>query len=70
MSITAAEERRLLAAEKKINEIIAAIRGVGSKDQLNRLYIVYDRELDRIEAKVDALETEVQKVLELARKVQ
>jgi hypothetical protein len=70
MSITAAEERRLLAAEKKINEIIAAIRGVGSKDQLNRLYIVYDRELDRIETKVDALETEVQKVLELARKVQ
>ena len=68
--MTVAEERRLRAVEQKINELITVLRGVGSKDQLNRLYVVYDRELDRIESLVTEIETKAQTILELARKVQ
>ena len=70
MSMTPAEEKRLIAAEQAINALTRMMNGVGSTDQLNRLYIIYDRELNRIEKKIEELEERASEILELARKVQ
>lgn len=70
MAMTTREEMRLAQAESKLNEVIRALNGVGSKDQLNRLFVVLSREIERIKSSLDDLETETSEVLELARKVQ
>lgn len=70
MAMTDAEQKRLSDAEEALNNVERLLRAVGSKNQLNRLYVLLSRELERIENMYDSLEAQAQEVLELARKVQ
>ena len=70
MSLTPREEKRLQEAERMLNNMLEVLNSAGSENKLNRLYILLDRELKRIEKAVDNLETKASEVLTLARKVQ
>ena len=70
MALTPQEEKRLRVAEETLNAMLNSLNGVGSTNQLNRLYILLDRELKRIEREVSNLESDVAETLALARKVQ
>jgi hypothetical protein len=70
MSFTPKDEKRLQQAEDMLNRMLEALNGAGSENKLNRLYILLDREIKRIERAVDNLETKASEVLALARKVQ
>jgi hypothetical protein len=70
MSLTVTEEKRLREAEETLNSMLQSLEGASSSNKLNRLYILLDRELKRIERAVDSLESRTSEILELARKVQ
>jgi len=70
MSLTPREEKRLQKVEQMLNNMLEVLNSAGSENKLNRLYILLDRELKRIEKAVDNLETKASEVLTLARKVQ
>lgn len=70
MSLTPNEEKRLREAEEVLNSILQVLDGAGSENKLNRLYVLLDRELKRLEKAMDDLEETASEVLALARKVQ
>lgn len=70
MALTAREEKRLLAVERALNDMLQVLNGTGSTNQLNRVYILLDRELKRIERTMDSLDEKADEVLTLARKLQ
>lgn len=70
MPMTKREEARLTSLESTAGELHRLIRGTGSKAQLDRLYLLLGREIERLETTMDDLETDVATTLDLARKAQ
>lgn len=70
MALTTSEAKRLDNLEQKVNNLTRLIAGAGSINQLNRLYILAMKEIEKLEEEVVASEAEVTELLELARKVQ
>lgn len=70
MSLTLQEEKRLRKIEEMLNSVLEVLNGAGSENKLNRLYILLDRELKRLERAQDELETKASEILALARKIQ
>jgi hypothetical protein len=70
MTLTAAEETRLENAEDTTQQLKHLIDGAGSKNQLNRLLVLCNEEIRKLNARVATLETEVSELLVLARKLQ
>ena len=70
MALTPAEEERLQAAELAVTQMQVLIRGMGSKNQLNRLYVLSQNSIDKLRATVDDLTAEAQELLQLALKLQ
>jgi hypothetical protein len=70
MALTNSEQLRLTNAEETAQQLKHLIAGAGSKNQLNRLLVLCNEEIRKLTARVASLETEVQELLELARKLQ
>jgi polyhydroxyalkanoate synthesis regulator phasin len=70
MTLTFAEEERLTNAEEITQQLKHLIDGAGSKNQLNRLLVLCNEEVRKLTARVATLETQVQELLALARKLQ
>lgn len=70
MAMTAREEERMMELETRLNELFRLLRGTGSSNMLNRLYIVLNHELEKAETKADEIQTRVEEILEYARKAQ
>jgi hypothetical protein len=70
MTLTPAEKKRLQNAEATIIDLEELIKGAGSKNQLNRLLILANEEIRRLNERVDELQTEVNELLDLAKKLQ
>lgn len=70
MALTAAEEARLQAAENAITALAKMIRGAGSKNQLNRLLVLAQDQTRALSTRLTTLETKIETLLTLARKLQ
>jgi len=70
MALTASEEERLREAEQDLVKINKLLDGVGSKNQLNRLYVLLLREVEELSNAASEIEEKVNEVLEYARKAQ
>jgi archaellum component FlaC len=70
MTLSASERARLVAAEETIADLAQLVKGAGSKNQLNRLLILAQEQCRQLSSIVETLETQVQELLELARKLQ
>lgn len=70
MSLTASELKRIQDLETNVKALTKLIAGAGSLNQLNRLLVLGQKTNSELTEKVEALETEMQELLELARKLQ
>ena len=70
MTLSPTEKQRLTTVEEKIISITKLLKGVGSKNQLNRLYILAQKTNKDLETRFDTLETKIEELLTLARKLQ
>jgi hypothetical protein len=70
MTLTRTEELRLENAEETAQQLKHLISGAGSKNQLNRLLVLCNEEIRKLNARVASLEEEVSELLALARKLQ
>jgi len=70
MALTPAEEARLQAVELAVTQMQVLIRGMGSKNQLNRLRVLCGNNINKLTDKVTDLEAIAQELLDLARKLQ
>ena len=70
MTLTNSEEQRLQAVEQKITVLSHLLKGTGSKNQLNRLYTLCQEEMKGLEKKMTELESQLNNILLLARKLQ
>lgn len=70
MSLTAAELKRIEDLETAVKGLTKLIGGAGSTNQLNRLYVLGQKTNEELEEKIVLLETEMQELLELTRKLQ
>jgi len=70
MTLSPTEKQRLTTVEEKIISITELLKGVGSKNQLNRLYILAQKTNEDLKTRVDTLETKIEELLTLARKLQ
>lgn len=70
MSLSTVERTRLEELEQDTNNLATLIRGGGSKNQLNRLLVLAQDQNRKLTARVEALETKMDEILELVRKLQ
>jgi hypothetical protein len=70
MSLSTTELERLEKVEKEINQLAHLVKGGGSKNQLNRLLVLAQSQVDEMKAVVDDLESRMETLLELAEKLQ
>lgn len=70
MALTTAQEKRLSNVEETTQLIKHLVDGAGSKNQLNRLLVLCNEEIRKLNVRITALETEVSTLLELAQKLQ
>ena len=70
MAMTPIQEKRLIELEEKQQELFRLLNGAASKNMLNRLYVLINRELEKLENKADENKGILERILELARKVQ
>lgn len=70
MSLTAAEQARLEALETAVKSLTILLSGAGSKNQLNRLYVLGQNTNEELEAKISTLETKMDEILILLQKLQ
>lgn len=70
MSLTAQEEERLQQVEEYLVKLFKLLDGAGSKNRLNRWYILLSNNIKTLEEKIAEVESDLSDVLELARKLQ
>lgn len=70
MALTASEEERLREAEQELVKVNKLLDGAGSKNQLNRLYVLLLREIEELSSAASEIEEKVNEILEYARKAQ
>jgi uncharacterized protein (UPF0335 family) len=70
MSLTAAELKRIENLEETVLQLSYLVKDGGSKNQLNRLNVLAQKQVDMLVPRVEALETDMDTLLALARKFQ
>jgi hypothetical protein len=70
MSFTLEELRRIEGLENIITQLAQLVKGGGSKNQLNRLLVLAQGQVNEMKARVEALEAKAEELLTLARKLQ
>jgi hypothetical protein len=69
-TITTAQEAQLEELENTVLELNTLLDGAASKDMLNRLYVVFQRELTRMDALIVEVKAINEEILALVRKAQ
>ena len=62
-SLTAEQLARLEALEAAVKSLTILLSGAGSKNQLNRLYVLGQNTNEGLEVRVEALETKMDEIL-------
>lgn len=70
MSLTYEEELRIRNIEKTAQKLLNLLTGAASKNMLNRLLTLCNEELRRLESKNTELQTKLDTLIGLARKLQ
>ena len=70
MSLTNSEETRLQELETIATQLSHLVQGTGSKNMLNRLLTLCQEQVRDLNNKLDELETDMQEILTLVRKLQ
>ena len=68
--LTTAQEAQIEQLEKNQERIHTLLDGAASKNMLNRLYVLFQRDLDRLQILIDEIEEKNTEILELVRKAQ
>ena len=67
MSLTLDERARLEDLERRVLELARLIKGAGSKNQMNRLYVLGQKTNNDFEERLETAETKLDELTELAR---
>jgi hypothetical protein len=70
MALTAQEEERLQQVEEYVVKLFKLLDGAGSRNRLNRWYVLLSNMNNTLSEKVTEIETELDEILALARKLQ
>lgn len=70
MALTKAQEKRLSNLEVMFAQLNHLIQGAGSKNQLNRLLVLAQEDIRKLDEKVTEVEESMDELLELVRKLQ
>ena len=70
MALSNAERIRLSNLEKTVQQLAQLVKGGGSKNQLNRLLVLAQDKLTKVEARVAELESQANEILDKVRKLQ
>lgn len=70
MSLTESELEQFTALENKVLALANLLKGASSKNQLNRLYLLDQETIKKLTERVGSLETKMQELLGLVRKLQ
>jgi hypothetical protein len=70
MALTYSEQKRLQNAEETIQELKTLIDGAGSRNMLERLKMLSNEQLRRVESRLTDAEAELEELITLARKLQ
>ena len=70
MSFTAADEKRMYDLEEHLNRFSHLMKGAGSKNELNRLLVLCEKEVDNLESIAGELDTKLDVLIALAQKLQ
>jgi cell division protein FtsB len=70
MALTPSEKARMKKAEETLVSLQNLIEGAASTNQLNRLLVLANEEIRRLTERVETLETKVNELLDLAKKLQ
>ena len=70
MALTETEAQRLRTLEAATLNLAKLVEGGGSKNQLNRIDVLAQDEIRKLEVRVEAIESKVDTILTLVRKLQ
>ena len=70
MALTAKEEYRIQQLEVLAIQLNQLIKGASSENQLNRLLVLAQDDMDKLKIAQDELDIKVEELLELTRKLQ
>jgi hypothetical protein len=70
MALTDAERRRLERLETGMTQLAKLVKGGGSGNQLNRLLVLAQSQVDELTRIVENLESRMEELLTLAEKLQ
>lgn len=70
MSLTTQELQRISDLENAVKRLAILMRGSGSKNQLNRLLVLAQSQIEELKKILEPMETEMKEILELVRKLQ
>lgn len=70
MSLTSEEELRIRNIENELDKMLHKLKYAASKNMLNRLHALTEQIKDRMDTRMDEAESQLQELLELARKLQ
>jgi len=70
MALTAKEEYRVQQLEVLAVQLNQLIKGASSENQLNRLLVLAQDDMDKLKTAQDELDIKVEELLELTRKLQ
>lgn len=70
MALTLTEEKRLKRLELTADQIKQWTKGAASENMLNRLLILCNEEISKMDIKITELEEKVDELIALARKLQ
>jgi hypothetical protein len=70
MSLTTLEEQRLLLLETKVEELQVLVKNAASKDMLNALLTLSNKNIRKVQEDLDTANTDLTTLIELARSLQ
>lgn len=70
MALTRSEAERLKNAEETIQELKTLIDGAASRNMLNKLKMLSNEQLRRVELRLTQIETDLETLIALAQKLQ
>lgn len=70
MTLTAAEKTRIANIEEKVSGVSNLIEGASSKNMLNRLLMLAQERIDRLETRLATANTKLEELIQLAEKLQ
>ena len=70
MALTISERKRIESIEEKLLQLANLVKGGGSKNQLNRLLVLAQKNTEDLKTTVEEMESKMADLLDLVRKLQ